>query len=215
MSMDWHSPEDSMDTTTPLIIRLETEFSCAMEALRRAGWADPLLESARDEFDADSLHLVVRLLEQPVGMVRLTQGPQSPLCVWSGGRAPLPSDPSVAELTRGVVAPAMRRLGIYRLMMLETVLRLGIRGVLVATGAIEPDFPARFFLAELGFLNVSTPILFDDHPRRGTYAQCIRLDITPQKQVRWLICWEHLVAQLLGHNYTVDSDLTCAGYAHS
>jgi len=196
-----------MATPALLTIRLEHEFAADMEALRRAGWSEPLDASTRDEFDQDSLHLTIWLSGRPISMIRATQGPLSPLLAWSRGRAPLPSDPSVAELTRGVVAPAMRHLGLYRLAMLETMLRLPALGVLIVTAAIKPAFPARFFLAELGFLNIGTPIVFDDRPRWGTHAQCIRLDMTPDKQRQWLALWQCHTTQLLEYGYLIDSDI--------
>ena len=196
-----------MATPALLIIRLEHELTADMEILRREGWFEPLDESSRDEFDQDSLHLTMWLSGRPVGMIRATRGPLSPLLTWSSGRAPLPSDPSVAELTRGVVDPAMRRLGLYRVAMLETVLRLAAIEILVVTAAIKPEFPGRFFLAELGFLNLGTPILFDDRPHQGTYAQCIRLDVTPDKQRKWFALWQCQTTQLLQHGYLIDSDL--------
>jgi hypothetical protein len=91
--------------------------------------------------------------------------------------------------------------------MLETMLRLSALGITIATAAIEPEFPGRFFLTELGFCDVSVPILFDDYPRQGTRAQCIRLHITPERQEHWLTLWEKQVARLLGYNYGVRSDL--------
>jgi hypothetical protein len=75
------------------------------------------------------------------------------------------------------------------------------------TAAIEPEFPGRVFLAELGFLNIGAPLLFDDRPRLGTHAQCIRLDVTPDKQTKWLALWECHTTQLLKHGYPIDSDL--------
>ena len=195
-------------TMQPLLIRFENDFTPDMDALRCEGWPESVVESSRDEFDKVSLHLVIRLSVsgRPTSMVRATRCPFSPLLAWSSGRAPLPSDSSVAELTRGVVTPSMRKLGLYRLGMLETVLRLVPLGVLVMTAAIEPEFPGRFFLGELGFRNIGTPMLFDDPPRSGTWAQCIRLDVTLGKQERWLALWKRQAAQLLENGYSIDSD---------
>ena len=117
MIRDVKSPEDVTAMTAPLIVRLESKFSSEMEELRQGGWSNSSVESSRDEFDKDSFHLVVRQSGRPRGMVRITRGPRSPLLAWSGGRAPLPSNPSVAELTRAVVTPSIRRCGIYQLAM--------------------------------------------------------------------------------------------------
>ena len=160
-----------------------------------------------DWLEIDSFHLVVRQSGRPCSLVRITRGPTSPLLAWSGGRAPLPSNPSVAELTRAVVTPSLRRLGIYQLSMLETILRLGTLKALIATAAIEPEFSGRSFLVQLGFFDVGTPMLFDDRPRRETLGQCIRLNLVPDKKVQRLALRERLLAQLLDRGYRVDSDL--------
>jgi len=193
--------------TTALVVRLEQEFSIDMEELRRVGWASASAELPRDEFDQDSFYLVVRQSRRPCAMVRITVGPKSPLLAWSGGCAPLPSNPTVAELTRAVVAPPVRRLGLYRLAMLETMLRLETLEVSVATAAIELEFPGRSFLRQLGFFDVGTPLLVDDRPRQGTLVQCIRLNLGPEKYAQWLALREYQLAHLLEHGYRVDSDL--------
>ena len=62
--------------------------------------------------------------------------------------------------------------------MLETVLSLRQLGARIATAAVEPEFPGKAFLADLGFVDVGQPVLFDDAPRRGTLAQCIALEVS-------------------------------------
>jgi hypothetical protein len=113
----------------------------------------------------------------------------------------------VAELTRGVVAPSVRRLGIYRLAMLESILRLRALGASVATGAVELDFVGRRFLTGLGFAEVGEPILFDDRPRRGTLAQCLELPLGAWREVSWSTMRRTLIQQIEGCGYRVHSDL--------
>lgn len=190
-----------------LTIRETRRFTTAMDALRRAEWLGGHPGDTRDEFDAISRHLTLSVDGNLVGLVRTTLGLPSVLQAWSRGRAPLPSGPTVAEITRGVVAASVRGLGLYSLGMLETVLRLRALGVTSATAAVEPDFVGRRFLAGLGFASVASPIPLDDRPRRGTIVQCLWLPIDAGSEVRWSAMRDTLVRQLGDRGYRVDSDL--------
>lgn len=192
---------------TELTIRWGQGFTAAMDGLRRDGWFAGQVGASTDEFDAVSYHLVVAIAGAPVGLVRTTLGPRSVLQAWSGGRSPLPRGATVAELTRGVVAPPVRRLGIYRLGMLESVLRLRALGAIVATAAVELDFVGRRFLTGLGFVEVGAPILFDDRPRRGTIAQCLMLPLGAWREASWRAMRWTLIRELSECGYRVDSDL--------
>ncbi|HMH48787.1 MAG TPA: hypothetical protein VK548_01040 [Candidatus Acidoferrum sp.] len=194
------------DSLTRLTVRLVSEFSVAMETLR-AGWVARAGAAAGDEFDERSRHVIVHRHALPAGMVRITMGEPSILATWSRNAAPLPRGAEVAELTRGVVAPPARRLGIYRLAMLETVLRLRTLGASIATAAVEPDFPGLRFLGDLGFVAVGRPVLFDDAPRSRTVAQAIVLEVEARHEDRWLTMWQREVGALLTAGYRVDSDL--------
>ena len=173
-----------MNVPRLLTVRLAPQFTMELDALRRDGWEVCPADSARDEFDDQSVHVIVSDGDQPVGMVRVTLDGRSVLGTWSRGRVPLPHGPDVAELTRAVVAEPVRRLGIYRLAMLETVLSLRALGARLATAAIEPDFPGRRFLLRLGFLAVGAPVVFDDLPRSRTLAQPIVLTLDARGECR-------------------------------
>jgi hypothetical protein len=192
---------------TRLTVRWGPRFTTAMDGLRRAEWLAGRPGESTDEFDTLSYHLTVALEDAPVGLVRTTVGPPSVLQAWSGGRAPVPHGPAVAELTRGVVAASARQLGVYSLAMLETLLRLRALGVTVAVGAVEPDFVGRHFLADVGFQKVGAPIAFDDRPRRGTIAQCLSLAIDEERETSWSAKRWALLRRLDERGYRVDSDL--------
>ena len=121
-------------------------------------------------------------------------------------RASLPNGPDVAELTRAVVAGPVRRQGIYRLAMLETVLSLRALGARLATAAIEPDFPGRRFLLELGFLAVGAPVMFDDLPRSRTLAQPIALKLDARGERRCEAMRRAQHHRLLAAGYIVESE---------
>ncbi len=94
--------------------------------------------------------------------------------------------------------------------MLETVLRLRGLGARVATGAVEPGFPGRPFLAALGFTDVGQPVLFDDAPRRGTLAQCIALDVLLTEEPRWERMRVRQIECLLREGYELEAEVGCA-----
>jgi hypothetical protein len=188
-----------------LTVRLERRLTNELDALRRDGWDACSALSARDEFDDESVHVVVSEQDRAVGMIRVTLSDRSVLGTWSNGQAPLPHGADVAELTRGVVVESMRRHGIYRLAMLETVLSLRGLGAGAATAAIEPDFPGWPFLRQLGFLAVGAPVVFDDFPRSRTLAQPIVLGIDPGSTGRWEDMRGIQLERLLAAGYAVQS----------
>ncbi len=196
-----------MSDTSLLSVRLERHFTVEMEMLRRHGWEQVSAAGARDRFDAGSLHLTVAHDGRPVGMIRVTSGSPSVLHEWSSGKATLPQGDDVTELTRGVVARPFRRLGVYRLAMLDAILRMRPLGARVVTGAVDPHFPGRSFLAEVGFVDVGTPVLFDDYPRSRTLAQGLMLTLDPAREPKWWRMWRAQIDGLHAAGYRVDSDL--------
>jgi hypothetical protein len=198
-----------------LTTRWGRRFTAAMEGLRRAEWLGGRKGETRDEFDARSYHLSVTIEGTLVGLVRTTSGPPSVLQAWSDGRAPLPHGPTVAEVTRGVVAASARGVGIYSLAMLETMLRLRAMGMTAATAAVDPDFVGRRFLTGLGFVAVGSPIPFDDRPRRGTIVQCLMLSLDGGREASWSAQRGRVLRQLGERGYRVDSDLDSAPSATS
>jgi hypothetical protein len=195
-----------MNTPRLLTVRLTSQFTMDLDVLRRDSWETCPAGSARDEFDDQSLRVIVSDGDYPVGMMRITLGDPSVLGTWSRGRASLPHGPDVAELTRAVVAGPVRRLGIYRLAMLETVLSLRALGARLATAAIEPDFPGRRFLLELGFLAVGAPVMFDDLPRSRTLAQPIALTLDARGELQWEAMRRAQHHRLLAAGYIVESE---------
>jgi hypothetical protein len=187
-----------------LTVRLESRFTGEMDLLRRDGWDECPAGSARDEFDDESMFLVVREGDRLVGMVRITLAERSVLDTWSRGLARLPQGRDVAELTRSVIVAPMRRLGLYRLAMLETVLALRALGARLATAAIEPDFVGRRFLLDVGFRPEGVPVVFDDHPRSRTVAQPIVLDLDVHGETRWDAMRRAQVDRLLDAGYVVE-----------
>ena len=169
-----------------LDVRIDRSFTTEMEKLRVLGWSGEQFVAAKDHFDERSHHVVAIVNGAMVGMIRMTEAEPSVLQEWSEGMATLPHGPGVLELTRGVVHPGHRGLGLYRLMMLVSMLRGAESKFELVTAAVEPDFFGRKFLAELGFMDKSAPIPFHDLPREVTPAVCILAEITTQNIARWI-----------------------------
>lgn len=81
-----------------------------------------------------------------------------------------------SSLTRGVVGRRWRGLGIYQLLMCESVLRAG-ETASVGIAAVEPFLHVRGFLHLLGFKECGRPLIFHDGPGCQTLAQCMELDL--------------------------------------
>jgi hypothetical protein len=182
-------------------IRRESRLSAEMELLRaRVLGYEP--GSTRDHFDARSSHVVAYADGEPIGMVRETLSSPSLLACWARKRWPLPTGSDVVELTRGVVAPAWRGYGIYRLLMLEVLAALAPETVRTATAAIEPDFVGRRFLEGVGFRASGDGQFFRDEPRSMTFVVPIVAPVDAVRHERWaelLVAWrQRLSAAGLG-----------------
>jgi hypothetical protein len=171
------------------------EFTEAMELLRRRGFAGAdVTITTRDAFDEVSQHLVASVGDEPVGMIRLTRGSPSVLRSWAPSPEAIPPYPGCLELTRGVVHDEYRQAGLYKLMMLESVLWASHTGARFAMGAVEPDFPALPFLESLGFGAVGARIWIRDEPRSATLVQAMVCPVQENSH-RWQPMLEHQTAK--------------------
>jgi hypothetical protein len=197
-----------------LTVRLERELSGEMVALGLRGLAERTPgrtpDSTADGHELASHHLCVRVDGRPVALVRITLRSVAAVPEWSSERTPLAGRADVAELCGGVVVPAWRRVGLFRLSMLESLLRLRGLGAETAIARIEHDFCGRHFLGRLGFEPAGAPAMIDEPPGCGALPQCLRLGVSPALEERWhdLRC-QQLVG-LAEQGYLVDSDLPLA-----
>lgn len=144
-----------------------------------------LKTSGEDEFDPLSFYVIATIEDRVVGAVRLTDSAKiSPLHAWSGGQCQLPRGKGVVEMTRGVVIPTKRNLGIYKAMMLKAARTALERGFRTATAAIEEQYFLKDFLEQLGFKESGEPIVYHDAPRTGTRCHSIVCDLHESKN-RW------------------------------
>lgn len=134
-------------------------MSSPMERLRQEYFGSPV-----DQFDMVSFFVTAFLDDVAVGMIRVTPPGTSVLMQWTKGSSPLPVNEGTYELTRAAVhrSHRHRRVKIFELLMIETMLRLRQLRADAATAAIEPRFVGKSFLHRLGFEEVGTPIPFHD-----------------------------------------------------
>lgn len=145
-----------------------------MEQLRRTGFHDPTMSlTSKDEFDAQSVHVVAHLDGTLAGMVRMTPEPPSVLQTWFRGQAPLPTGAGVVDANRAVVGEKFRGLGIYKVLMLEALAWAHEQNFTNIVGAIEPTFPLRDFLKQTGCEEAGQPLLAWHPPVAETLVQCI------------------------------------------
>jgi len=183
-------------------IRREPALSEAMERLR-AEVLGCLLQPSLDAFDDRSIHVSAFSDGRPIGMVRVTPSTPSVLAAWAADEWKLPVGNDIAELTRGVVAPAWRRGGVYRLLMLEVMTGLRPDEVRMATAAVEPDFVGRRFLESLGFRAEGEPQVFRDAPRQATLAVPIWTEVDLGQNRRWTLMLSQLREELAAQGIAV------------
>jgi GNAT superfamily N-acetyltransferase len=177
-------------------IQVEAEINPKMAALRQMSYDDYIC--GPDRFDGFSSHITAWCDSEPVGMVRLTQGPPFALTEWSGGAFQAPPGRGVIEMTRGVVHPEFRRAGIYKAVMLDALFFAHFSGLGVAIAAIQPDFVGRRFLESVGFSAFGKPCKFDSH----FWAQPIRCDLSDV--AIWRQAWEKHTAEMQARNVTFE-----------
>jgi hypothetical protein len=166
-----------------IILTLEMALTASMRDLRVGSYDGHHCD--RDPFDAYSCHLTAWYQRQPVGMVRLTRGPRFALVAWSKGTFIPPADADL-EMTRGVVHQDYRRIGLYKLLMIQSLLCSSRMQLHRAIAAVEPDFPGKPFLHSLGFIDHGSPLRFDNF-----FAQPIECRIDPVREQLWLkMFWE-------------------------
>jgi GNAT superfamily N-acetyltransferase/transcriptional regulator with XRE-family HTH domain len=176
--------------STPVRIRMQRTFGDKVVEVRDRAY--DFLSSGRDEFDVDSFYVVAEIEGRTVGSIRLTDSSiASPLQRWINGQFPLPHGKGVVELTRGVVDPSKRNLGIYKWMMMRAVREALAAGFRFATAAVEEGYYLKEFLYRLGFEDVGAPVSYNDTPRTGTLCQSMVCDLTKSQSH-----WEKVQTQL-------------------
>jgi enoyl-CoA hydratase/carnithine racemase/GNAT superfamily N-acetyltransferase len=159
-------------------VEVRDSFTPEMERLRREyadhPWAGGTSE---DDFDRVSSHIVVTVCGELAGMVRVTPQPPSVLATWAIGHHHVPGGDGVVEANRGVVARKWRGMDLYKVLMAEVTRYCHARGVTFVVGAIEPAFPLRGYLEQIGFRALGEPTQFHNPPKGETTCQVIVQDV--------------------------------------
>jgi len=184
MWLQWRPALEKIEwDSTPVKIRVMKNCTEPIVEVREVAYE--LGSSGADEFDSRSFFVVAEIEGKVVGSIRLTDSEKtSPLHQWAQGKSPLPHGKGVVELTRGVVYPSKRNLGIYKWMMLRAVREALENGFSKATAAVEQDYYLKGFLQQLGFKDVGKVISYNDAPREGTLSQSMVCDLRESRS-RW------------------------------
>jgi Acetyltransferase (GNAT) family len=168
--------------STPVKIQLVRKCTDPIVDVRDVAYE--LGSSGADEFDSSSFFVTAEIEGRAVGSIRLTDSDKaSPLHHWAQGKSPLPRGKGVVELTRGVVYPSKRNLGIYKWMMLRAVREALESGFSKATAAVEQGYCLKGYLHQLGFKDVGKVISYNDAPREGTLSQSMVCDLRDSKSL--------------------------------
>jgi predicted GNAT family N-acyltransferase len=173
----WHRPLECAEwESSPIRISVSDRCTDSILEVRNVGYE--LGTTKDDEFDRFSFFVTAESEGKVVGTIRLTDSTiKSPLSVWGHKKSNLPHGEGIVELTRGVVHPNIRKLGIYSWMMLRTMREAVQRDFKKAVAAVEQDYFLMNILHELGFEDVGTAIPFDDSPRQATLSQPMVCDL--------------------------------------
>lgn len=152
------------------------QFLPELDALRQTFSEEPWPDgTSEDSHDADSLHLVASVLEKPVGMLRISIHPVSPLLDWAiSGDHGIQQTTGAAELTRAVIAPEWRGKSIYKALMSQAIIWSSSNRVDELIGAVECGSVLLPFLEECGFIQTGDPSMFINRPNGEVQGQVIR-----------------------------------------
>jgi GNAT superfamily N-acetyltransferase len=153
-------------------LAISPEFDEEMDRLRALGFpAEGWVDSASDEFDSVSRHVVAHCDGQLAAYVRLTPGIRNYFRTKFGSEVSLPLPGETADVSRSVVAPEHRGHCLFELILLECLLLAADAGYSYVVGSCRPGTGAHRTLANLGFEDVGQPI--------GTRYNYLELPLQP------------------------------------
>jgi hypothetical protein len=191
--------------TKALTVSEEHRFTAEMEALRREGNPpQPPRSDAADEFEGRSVHVCYRVDSTLAAMTRLTAGPKAMFEMWTAGAAEIPTGPDVVDLNRVVVAVRFRGLGLFRLVMVDSLLRSVQRGFVSVVGATKPGREIVPAMLEMGFQAAGPEVMVTD-PVNGRFPiQTYVVWEVSQHEGRWREMFSEQRKRLGEVGYRVD-----------
>ena len=155
--------------TKALTVSEDRVLTAEMESLRREGNPPPPPRSdAADEFEGRSVHVCYRVDDGLAAMTRLTAGPKAMFETWTAGAAEIPTGSEVVDLNRVVVAVRFRGLGLFRLVMVDSLLRSVEKGFVSVVGATKPGREIVPAMVEMGFEAAGPEVMVGD-PVNGRF----------------------------------------------
>ncbi|HEY9843716.1 MAG: GNAT family N-acetyltransferase [Candidatus Sericytochromatia bacterium] len=169
-------------------LSLEQEVSYEMGMLLAKDFSVTPDEPFHDEFELGSEYILAQIDSEPVGILRLSPWPVSPMTYWlATTKSPNPFilEAGSIEVTGTVVGPEYRQRGLYRLIMLSTLLHCKARGAKVVCLAVEPGFPLMGFLHEIGFVTLGEPLTFGSGTIHRLDAVPLQIDLSTADPELW------------------------------
>lgn len=152
-----------------LSVSEESCYTEEMELLRRVGNPPQMPRTdAADVFESRSIHVCYRVDGTLAAMIRMTAGPNSVFEAWTQGLAAIPTGPSIVDLNRAVVAPPFRRLGLFRLATVDSLIRSAAKGFVSAVGVTRPGREIIPAMLEIGFEPAGPEVMVTD-PVNGRF----------------------------------------------
>lgn len=188
-------------------VTVGSECTPDMERLRRVGFPPRLgVQFTVDEFDDRSSHVGHWVGGVLVGLIRLTPGPDAMFERWTVGEAVIPTGAAVVDLTRVVVAPEFRRMGLFKLIMLDALLRAAADGYTTVVGATKPGREILPAMYQMGFGPSGPVVLFHD-PTSGPFEiqPCVVRGV-PNRVSSWRGMYAEVRDKMATNGYDVDAD---------
>lgn len=160
------------------------------------------VETSRDEFDGRSVHVTIWVDKAIAAYGRLTAGPQSVLEGWTRGAAQVPTGAHVVDYSRGCVAPAYRRRGVFQLLCVDILLAASASGFQQMVASVIPGKVHAHTMYELGFEDCGPPVIAYDSVGQSAVIQPLIISCPDSDR------WKQLRSTLLSRIIQVAS-ATC------
>jgi len=147
--------------------------------------------TSRDEFDGRSLHVMNCIDKALAAYGRLTAGPQSVLETWTRGAAQVPTGAHVVDYSRGCVAPAFRRQGVFQLLCVDILLAASAAGFQHVVASVIPGKVHAHTMYELGFEDCGPPVMAYDSVGQSAMIQPLLISCADADR------WQQLRSTLL------------------
>lgn len=163
----------------PVLIFTQNDFTPEIDQLRQICFPSIVpVVTAKDEFDERSQHIIVQIQGKVAAYGRLTPGPNAVFEKWMRGKATIPTGTNTIDLSRCLVSPDYRGLGLLDLVFLAGLNVANEQGYHYVVGSVIPHEKVGPKLYRLGFVNAGKPLYEDEPNEPNILVQPLMCDIT-------------------------------------